>query len=414
MEETTEKDLWTQVLDFLSQIVSPVWNDLIRLMPVGITALILLGFVLIARQWRRAAGINRPRTPGRRRPAPPPGVHLPGPSRWPFVLPIGAMLIVAALALAPQGQDGRAASPINVPLFVAGLLVGAIATVGWLLDAMREWRHAAQQGAAVAAGHGAAVDRHVIEASPGGTLLTSGVGTLAVPRRPAEPPPGVHMPGPSPWPFFAPLGLMIAFLGLVFGPILLLAGLLMFAIAAIGWYRDAGREYRQTDAGHAPEPRAHDPEQAFPKRLVPVYLAVGAIAVVLTVAPSLLQSAGGPGGPGGPGSPGGPGGPGASPGASGPATGEPYISASAVTSFDQQELVVAADEPFDLTFENKQAGVPHNVAIYDTPERTTELFNGELVTGPATVTYQVPALPSGDYFFICIVHPPMTGTVVAQ
>ena len=41
------------------------------------------------------------------------------------------------------------------------------------------------------------------------------------------------------------------------------------------------------------------------------------------------------------------------------------------------------------------------------------MFKGELVTGPAVVVYDVPALPAGQYSFVCTVHPNMTGTLTA-
>jgi len=43
------------------------------------------------------------------------------------------------------------------------------------------------------------------------------------------------------------------------------------------------------------------------------------------------------------------------------------------------------------------------------------LFTGALVTGPKTVTYQVPALSAGTYYFRCDVHPTqMFGTFVVK
>ena len=39
------------------------------------------------------------------------------------------------------------------------------------------------------------------------------------------------------------------------------------------------------------------------------------------------------------------------------------------------------------------------------------MFKGDIVTGPTTVTYDVPALPAGTYTFTCTVHPNMTGTL---
>jgi len=46
--------------------------------------------------------------------------------------------------------------------------------------------------------------------------------------------------------------------------------------------------------------------------------------------------------------------------------------------------IVPAGRPFDLTFDNKNAGVPHNVRIADSAAQTTILFDGDVVTGPDT------------------------------
>ena len=79
---------------------------------------------------------------------------------------------------------------------------------------------------------------------------------------------------------------------------------------------------------------------------------------------------------------------------------------AAADGFDTDTLAVKADEPIALEFDNQDPNVPHNVVIFDGPdEKAPELFKGELVTGPAKVTYQVDALPAGSYFFHCEVHP---------
>jgi plastocyanin len=70
--------------------------------------------------------------------------------------------------------------------------------------------------------------------------------------------------------------------------------------------------------------------------------------------------------------------------------------------------------PTTITFENRDAGVQHNIAIYSDSSLADELFNGELVTGPTTIQYEVPALPPGDLYFQCVVHPNMSGTVVVS
>src|SRR6185503_15914457 len=67
--------------------------------------------------------------------------------------------------------------------------------------------------------------------------------------------------------------------------------------------------------------------------------------------------------------------------------------------------------PTTITFENQDAGVQHNIAIFSDSSLGDELFNGELVTGPATTEYAVPALQPGEHYFQCNVHPNMSGTV---
>jgi plastocyanin len=70
--------------------------------------------------------------------------------------------------------------------------------------------------------------------------------------------------------------------------------------------------------------------------------------------------------------------------------------------------------PTTITFENRDAGVQHNIAIYSDSSLGDELFNGDLVTGPATAEYAVPALPPGEHYFQCNVHPTMSGTVLVS
>jgi nitrite reductase (NO-forming) len=85
------------------------------------------------------------------------------------------------------------------------------------------------------------------------------------------------------------------------------------------------------------------------------------------------------------------------------------------TAFDTDCLAAPAGEPFTIDFQNKDPGVPHNVSIYTDPTATTALFTGEVVSGPASTTYEVPALKAGTYFFRCDVHPTtMTGTFVVK
>jgi plastocyanin len=79
------------------------------------------------------------------------------------------------------------------------------------------------------------------------------------------------------------------------------------------------------------------------------------------------------------------------------------------TAFDTSELMLPADEPSTIVFDN-QDPLPHNVAIY-TAEGGEQLFAGEIITA-TTAEYPVPPLEPGSYYFQCDVHPTeMNGTV---
>lgn len=103
----------------------------------------------------------------------------------------------------------------------------------------------------------------------------------------------------------------------------------------------------------------------------------------------------------------------ASSGDDGSGSGAIAISASGI-AFEQTAVDVPAGKAFRIAFDNKDAGTPHNVAIHKDSATGEEIFKGEIITGPATTTYDVPALDAGTYAFVCTVHPNMTGTLTAQ
>jgi plastocyanin len=80
-------------------------------------------------------------------------------------------------------------------------------------------------------------------------------------------------------------------------------------------------------------------------------------------------------------------------------------------AFDTTSLSFPADTPVALTLDNQDPGTQHNVAIYHDEAYTQPVFQGELITGPATVTYDVPPMPAGTYYFRCDTHVAMAGTV---
>lgn len=84
--------------------------------------------------------------------------------------------------------------------------------------------------------------------------------------------------------------------------------------------------------------------------------------------------------------------------------------------FDTDILVAPAGATVTVAFENRDAGVQHNLAVYTDAAAGTTIFKGPVVTGPGTATYTftAPSTP-GTYFFRCDVHPTqMTGSFVVQ
>ena len=83
-------------------------------------------------------------------------------------------------------------------------------------------------------------------------------------------------------------------------------------------------------------------------------------------------------------------------------------------AFEQTEVRVPAGAPFRIVFDNKDQGIPHNVAIHRDSPTGEELFQGEIFSGPDQREYEVPELDAGTYAFICTVHPNMTGTLLVE
>src|SRR5262245_20291290 len=67
------------------------------------------------------------------------------------------------------------------------------------------------------------------------------------------------------------------------------------------------------------------------------------------------------------------------------------------TAFDTATIDLPPSAPTTITFDNRDAGVQHNIAIYSDDTLSDELFNGEIVTGPTTVDYAVPPIDPGSY-----------------
>ena len=91
------------------------------------------------------------------------------------------------------------------------------------------------------------------------------------------------------------------------------------------------------------------------------------------------------------------------------------VVATNASGWDTPELTAPADTPFTLEFDNQDSTVPHNLVINDPNGQRVNTGDTSFFTGPAVRTYNVPALPAGDYQFLCEVHPTtMVGTLTAE
>lgn len=79
-------------------------------------------------------------------------------------------------------------------------------------------------------------------------------------------------------------------------------------------------------------------------------------------------------------------------------------------AFNTSLIPVQAGAAVTIRFNNQDAGVGHNFALYDSPAQQTNLFRGEIITGVKTIDYRftAPATP-GDYYFRCDPHAVMNG-----
>lgn len=81
--------------------------------------------------------------------------------------------------------------------------------------------------------------------------------------------------------------------------------------------------------------------------------------------------------------------------------------------FSTSRLSAPADAQFQIAFDN-QENAPHNVAIYRDSSASEKVFGSDPFSGPAIVTYDVPPLAAGNYFFRCDLHPDMSGELVVD
>jgi plastocyanin len=273
---------------------------------------------------------------------------------------------------------------------VVGALILLITLLYWGREALRDYDTAA-------AGHAGDV---------------AIVGALPAPA--GMPPEGVHIPAPSFRPLLVGIAMTVLVAGLVLGGWALVLGFIAIVVTGLGWLWDSTREYRATERADVTGHLDNGGSPAWPKATFAALAVLVAFALLLSS--NLLPNSGGeaPAGSGAPGAsapaPGGGGGGGASPVASQAPQGDAVITAQN-TEFTEKSVTLPAGKPFTLAFDNKDS-LPHNVVLEDASGK--KVFEGEIVTGPVVKVYDVPAIPAGQYTYVCAVHSNMTGTATAK
>jgi cytochrome c oxidase subunit 2 len=85
------------------------------------------------------------------------------------------------------------------------------------------------------------------------------------------------------------------------------------------------------------------------------------------------------------------------------------------TAWGTNCISVPGNRPWSATMINKDAGIDHTFAVFDSSKRKVKYFESPPVTGPATATFRPTPLRSGRYYFECTVHgPSMAGTLIVR
>jgi plastocyanin len=85
-------------------------------------------------------------------------------------------------------------------------------------------------------------------------------------------------------------------------------------------------------------------------------------------------------------------------------------------AFDKSTITVPAGARVTVNFNNRDSGVPHNFAVYETEAAEKAIFVGQIITGleKTEYTFDAPVVP-GTYFFRCDIHPTqMTGQFIVE
>lgn len=76
------------------------------------------------------------------------------------------------------------------------------------------------------------------------------------------------------------------------------------------------------------------------------------------------------------------------------------------TAFDKTELLGVAGTALTITFDNRDAGINHNIHFFKGADASgDEVAASDIAPGPVVQTLKLDPLDAGDYFYQCDVHP---------
>jgi cytochrome c oxidase subunit II len=85
------------------------------------------------------------------------------------------------------------------------------------------------------------------------------------------------------------------------------------------------------------------------------------------------------------------------------------------TSWNTACIAVPPNQPWSVTVDNKDAGIEHTFAVFDSTKQKVRYFLSPPVDGPSTQTFNLKQLPPGRYYFECTIHgPSMSGTLIVK
>ena len=89
------------------------------------------------------------------------------------------------------------------------------------------------------------------------------------------------------------------------------------------------------------------------------------------------------------------------------------VAAESSAEFTEKELTAPADTAVTVHFDNREQGVPHNIAFYAS-QGGEALGASETITGPAATEFELETGEAGEKYFQCDVHPNMNGKFIVE